>query len=33
MCVNSELLFNEIDESDWQSEKHDEQRIVNDEEL
>jgi hypothetical protein len=27
MRVNSELGSNEIDEREWQSEKHDEQRI------
>jgi hypothetical protein len=27
MCVNSESVSNEIDESDQQYEKHDEQRI------
>jgi hypothetical protein len=27
MCVNSESVSNEIDESDSQFEKHDEQRI------
>jgi hypothetical protein len=27
MCVNSESVSNEIDESDSQPEKHDEQRI------
>jgi hypothetical protein len=27
MCVNSESVSNEIDESDSQDEKHDEQRI------
>jgi hypothetical protein len=27
MCVNSESLSNEIDESDSQFEKHDEERI------
>jgi hypothetical protein len=27
MHVNSESISNEIDESDWQCEKHDEQRI------
>jgi hypothetical protein len=27
MCVNSESVSNETDESDWQYEKHCEQRI------
>jgi hypothetical protein len=27
MCVNSESVSNEIDETDWQFEKHPEQRI------
>jgi hypothetical protein len=27
MCVNSKSVLNEIDESDSQSQKHDEQRI------
>jgi hypothetical protein len=28
MCINSELHSNEMDESDVQNEKHDEQKIL-----